>query len=141
MTTSFTSTDPRRKNQAAAIAFTAARILLGLVFAVSGIMGFAFLFMAAPPMPPGLAGEFTDVFFRSHMLQFVDGVQLIAGVLLLINRYVPLALILLGAMLANILFFHLSMQPETIVAPLVVLALWIAVAWQNRSRLAPLFTK
>jgi uncharacterized membrane protein YphA (DoxX/SURF4 family) len=126
-------------SRAAAIALTAARILLGLVFFASGLSGFVLLFMPLPPSPPGLAATFTDVFFRSHWVQFVDGVEFAAGVLLLANRYVPLALVLLGAVIANIFFFHISMQPQALPIPVLVLALWIAVAWQRRANLRPLF--
>jgi putative oxidoreductase len=129
------------KRSAGAIGVTAARIALGLVFTASGISGFAFLFIAAPPPPPGLAGAFTDVFFRSHWVQFVDGVELISGLLLLANRYVALALVTLIAVIANILWFHLSMQLAGLPAPLILLALWIVVARRHRASLLPLLTK
>ena len=74
-------------------------------------------------------------------MQFVDGVGLIAGILLLANRYVTLALVLLGPVIANILVFHLTMQPQTIAVPLVVLGLRIFLAYRNRASLAPLFNK
>ena len=119
----------------------AARIALGLVFTLAGASGFIFLFVSAPPAQPGLAGQFQDVFFRSHWVQFVDGVQLISGLLLLSNRYVTLALTMLGAVLANIFAFHISMQPQTIAVPLVVLALWLVLAYNKRENLAPLFSK
>jgi putative oxidoreductase len=120
---------------------TGARVLLGLVFVMSGLSGFIFLFMAAPPPQAGLAGAFQNVFFRSHCVQFVDGVQLVSGALLLSNRYVTLALTLLGAVVANILVFHITMQPQTIPVPLVVLILWIILAYRYRANLAPLFKK
>jgi putative oxidoreductase len=130
-----------RVARAAAIAAVAARVLLGLVFTASGLSGFLFLFLSLPPSPTGLAGAFQDIFFRSHWVQFVDGVELVAGVLLLANRYVALALALLGAVIANILVFHLTMQPETIAVPLVVLALWIVLFHRHRASFAPLFKK
>ncbi len=129
------------KTRAGSIGTTAARIVLGLIFAASGISGFVFLFIPAPPATPGLAAAFSDVFFRSHWVQFVDGVELIAGVLLLANRYVALALVTLIAIIANMLWFHLSMQPQGLPAPLVLLALWIVVARRNRSALLPLLAK
>ena len=129
-----------RKAGVSAIA-TVARIVLGLVFMASGISGFVFLFMPAPPVPPGLAAAFTDIFFRSHWVQFVDGVELISGVLLLANRYVALALVALIAVIANIFWFHLSMQPAGLPAPLILLALWIVVARRHRAALLPLLAK
>jgi len=133
----------RRASEGAvsAAGVTVARIVLGLVFAASGISGFIFLFVPAPPAPPGLAAAFTDVFFRSHWVQFVDGVELISGVLLLANRYVALALVALIAVIANMFWFHLSMQPAGLPAPLVLLALWIVVALRHRAALLPLLTK
>jgi hypothetical protein len=127
-------------SRTAAAAALVARILLGLVFSASGASGFLFLFMSVPPQS-GLAGAFTDLFFRSHWVQFVDGIELIAGILLLANRYVTLALVLLGAVIANILVFHVTMQPQTITVPIVVLGLWIFLAYRNRANLAPLFKK
>jgi putative oxidoreductase len=134
---------PQRAGEgaASAIGATAARIVLGLVFTASGISGFVFLFMPAPPPPPGLAAAFTDIFFRSHWVQFVDGVELISGVLLLANRYVTLALVALIAVIANIFWFHLSMQPAGLPVPLVLVALWIVVARRHRAALMPLLAK
>jgi uncharacterized membrane protein YphA (DoxX/SURF4 family) len=67
------------QERAQTIGTTAARIVLGVIFTISGISGFLFLFMPAPPSPPGLAATFTDVFFRSHWVQFVDGCELVSG--------------------------------------------------------------
>ena len=38
--------------------------------------------------------------------------QVVGGALLIANRFVPLALILLGPILVNILLFHPLMAPE-----------------------------
>jgi hypothetical protein len=43
-------------------------------------------------MPTGLAGQFLMALFQSHYVWFVCAVQIVGGVLLLMNRYVPLAL-------------------------------------------------
>jgi hypothetical protein len=120
---------------------TVARILLGLVFTLAGASGFLFLVVSAPPAPPGLAGAFQDVFFRSHWVQFVDGVELIAGLLLLTKQFVPLALVALAAVIANIFVFHITMQPQGLAAPFVVTALWIVVALQHRASLQPLLVR
>jgi putative oxidoreductase len=119
---------------------TVARIVLGLVFFAAGLSGF--LLIAHPPaQPPGLAGQFQDVFFRSYWVLFVDGVELIAGVLLLANRYVPLALAVLAAVIANIIVFHLTMAPLGLPIAAVLAALWATVATRYRSSFAPLFVQ
>jgi uncharacterized membrane protein YphA (DoxX/SURF4 family) len=116
------------------------RILLGLVFTLAGASGFFFLVVGAPPQP-GLAGAFQDVFFRSHWVAFVDGVELVAGVLLLCKQFVPLALVALAAVIANIYAFHITMQPLGLPAPIVVTALWVIVAWRYRPHLLPLLAR
>lgn len=120
------------------IALAVARILLGLLFLVAGGSGF-FLIAHGPPPMPGLAGAFQDVIFQSRFVLFVDTVQLIAGALLLVNRYVPLALVLLGAVISNILVFHLTMQPSGIVPGLIAALVWVFIAYQYRANLAPIF--
>ncbi|HEY0614779.1 MAG TPA: hypothetical protein VGC96_09070 [Candidatus Elarobacter sp.] len=122
------------------IAATTARVLLGLVFLAAGVSGFL-LISNPPPAPPGLAGQFQDVFFRSHWVLFVDGVELIAGLLLLANRFIPLALAMLAAVIANIVVFHLTMAPAGLPIALVLVALWTTLALRHRSAFAPLFAQ
>jgi putative oxidoreductase len=117
-----------------------ARIVLGLVFLLAGISGFV-LINHPPPAPPGLAGDFQNVFFKSYWVLFVDGVELIGGVLLLANRYVPLALALLAPVIANIIIFHLTMQPIGLPVAAVVTALWAILARRFRASFAPLFVQ
>ena len=120
------------------IAVVVARVLLGLLFFAAGLAGFVF-YSHPPPAPPGLAGQFQDVWFRSGWVLFVDATQLISGALLLANRYVVLALVLLGAVLANILAFHITMQPGGIFPGLIATFVWIFLAWHYRTNLAPIF--
>jgi len=108
-----------------------------LLFLVAGLSEFL-LISHPPPAPPGLAGTFQAVFFQSRWVLFVDAVELIAGALLLTNRFVPLALTLLAAVIANILVFHITMAPSGILPGLVATLLWTLVAWKHRSSFAPL---
>jgi len=116
---------------------TVARILLGLVFLAAGISGFV-LISHPPEAPPGLAGAFQDVFFRSRWVLFVDAVEALAGALLLANRYVPLALAALAAVIANIIVFHVTMAPAGLPVAAVVAALWAILAYRHRASFAPL---
>lgn len=78
---------------------------------------------------------------QSHFSYFVFGVQFLGGALLLINRFVPLSIVTLAAVLANIIAFHITMWPASLVPmPLVATLLWFATAWRIRDRLQPLFT-
>jgi putative oxidoreductase len=79
-----------------------ARFLLGIIFLVFGLNGFLHFIPASPP-PSGTAGQFVGALLVSNYLVVVFLFQLISAVLLLINRYVPLALTLLAPIIANIL--------------------------------------
>jgi len=107
------------------IAFTVARILLGLLFTIFGLNGFLH-FIPQQPIP-GLAGQYIGALFVSHYLVVVFLLQLIGGVLLLANRYVPLGLLLLGPVLVNILLFHSFMAPAGLPMALIATLLWLVV--------------
>lgn len=118
-----------------------ARIVLGLIFTIMGLNGFL-LFMPPPAIIPGNAGAFSGALFASHYVYFTAGVQVLAGLLLLVNQYVPLALVVLAGVIANILAFHLTMWPQSIVPfPVLVTVCWFVVAWSMRAQFAPLFTR
>ena len=102
-----------------------ARFLLGLIFLVFGLNGF-FHFLSMPA-PTGVAGQFMGALFVSHFLIVIFVIQLIGAVLLLVNRYVPLALALLAPIIVNILLFHLLMAPSGIPPAIVVTVLWVVV--------------
>ena len=120
--------------------YTASRILLGMIFIAAGLSGF-FLIASPPPPPPGLAGAFQDVFFKSGWVLFVDSVELLSGLMLLSNRFVPVALTALAAVIANILVFHITMMPAGLPPALVVVTLWTLVALRFRALFAPLFVQ
>ena len=77
----------------------------------------------------------------SHYWVLVFGVQIIGGALLLINKYVPLALVLLGAVIVNILAFHAFMAPAGLPLAIIVAILWTIVAVRNKQNLAGIFTQ
>ena len=116
------------------IASLLARLLLGFVFLVFGLNGF-FHFIPMPP-PAGLAGQFMGVVFATHYWVLIFAVQAKGGLLLLVNRYVPLALVLLGPVIANILNFHIFMAPQGLPLAVIVTALWVVVALRNKKHLA-----
>ncbi len=122
-----------------AIVFLVARILLGLMFTVLGLNGFLH-FLPTPHLDP-LVAEFFTVLSQSHYYVFIFAVQLIAGLLLLTGQFVPLALVLLGAVLANIWTFHITMQPAGFPMPLLATVLWVIVAWPLRATFAPIFAR
>lgn len=123
------------------IIVTVSRIALGALFTLAGFSGFLFALIGTPPPQPGLAGEFQHVFFASHWVLYVDAVEFVTGVLLLSNRYIILALTMLGAILSNILVFHITMQPAGIVPGAIATTLWFVLFRHYRTSFAPLFVK
>lgn len=116
-----------------------ARLLIGFVFFVLGSNPFIH-FIPTPPIP-GPAGEFLGLMFATHYIVLVGGVQVLAGLMLLTNQYVHLALVLLGAMLANILTYHITMQPAGLPLPVIVTILWVIVALDHRELFGVIFAR
>ena len=115
------------------IATIIVRILLGLMFVVFG-SNFFFNFIPAPPPPAGLAGDYFKVFAASGYMYVVGAIQLLSGLLLLIGRFVPLALTILAAMIFNILVFHILMDPKGLPMAIVVTVLELFLVWSYRDR-------
>jgi putative oxidoreductase len=65
--------------------------------------------------------------------------QVIAGVLLLVNRYVPLAVAILAPVIVNILSFHALMAPSGLPLALFVAVLWAVIFIDVRRAFAALF--
>jgi hypothetical protein len=120
------------------IAVLICRILMGLVFAVFGANGLH-PFLPMPPMQPGLARDFVMALFLSHYSVVIFAVQLIGGLLLLVNRYVPLALTFLGAVIVNIDCFHAFMDPAGLPRAAFVTILWFVLFYYYRRSFAGLF--
>ena len=115
-----------------------ARLLLGLIFVVFGLNGFLLFFPPPPGLPP-LVTEFDHAVTTSHFTWLPSGVQVVGGLMFLANRYTTLATILLGAVIVNILMFHVTMFMVGILPGLITTVLWFVVAWSLRAQLAPLF--
>jgi putative oxidoreductase len=115
-----------------------ARVLLGLVFLVFGSNAFL-NFIPMPPPPPGLAGDYTKVFLASGYVYFIGGFQVLAGLLLLIGRFVPLGLTILGGIIVNIWIFHILMAPEGLPPGIVVTILELFLVWRYRDAFAGIF--
>ena len=115
-------------------ASTIARFLLGLIFLTFGLNGFLH-FIPMPP-PTGVAAQFFGAVFVSRFYVVIFILQIVPAVLLLVNRYVPLALTILGAVIFNILCFHIFMAPAGLPLAVVVTILWFLVVSNFRSAFA-----
>jgi uncharacterized membrane protein YphA (DoxX/SURF4 family) len=114
---------------------TIARILLGLPLVVFGLN----LFLNFIPPPKGPLPAFVDALIKSgYMMPMIGVTQLIVGVLLLLNRFVPLALALLAPFLVNSVAFHVFLEPSGLPMACVFLALELYLAWAYRNAFRPM---
>src|SRR5512140_1884683 len=92
-----------------------ARILMGLAFLVFGLNGFLhFIPQPKTPMPEGAIAFAGALMKTGYMFPMVMGTQVLVGVLLLLNRFVPLALALIAPIIVNIIAFHIFLAPSGI---------------------------
>jgi peptidoglycan biosynthesis protein MviN/MurJ (putative lipid II flippase) len=79
------------------------------------------------------------VLYASHYLWVIFAFQVIAAILLLVNRYVPLAVAVLAPVIVNIISFHALMAPSGLPLALVVAVLWALIFVDVRPAFSGLF--
>lgn len=78
-----------------------------------------------------------SAFMKSgYMFQLLAGTELVSAVLLLVNRFVPLALALLAPVVVNIVMFHIFLELKGLGVAIVILILELYLAWSYRSTFA-----
>ena len=113
------------------------RVLLGAAFVFFGLNIF-FQFFKPPSQPSGLAADFAGALMKSHYMYVVGALQVLGGFLLLIGRFVPLGLTLLGPVVVNILLFHIFLEPKGLPMAIVFAVLTLIVLWNYRAAFAGL---
>ncbi len=120
---------------------TIVRVLMGLPLVVFGLNGF--LNFIPPPeggLPPAAAQVSQALLESGYMMPLIGATQIIVGVLLLVNRFVPLALVLFAPFIVNSVAFHLALERSGLVPAGVFLAFELYLAWAYRAAWKPLFT-
>ena len=118
-----------------------ARILMGLAFFVFGLNGFLnFLPQPSKPMPEAAGAYLGGLLKSGYMFPLIAGTQLLVGVLLLLNLFVPLALVLIMPVLVNIVAFHIFLEPSGTAPGVILMALELYLAWVYRDAYRPLLT-
>src|SRR5215470_14957612 len=122
---------------AARIVTAIVRILLGLMFLVFGLNGFL-NFMPAPKDMPQEIMTVMGALMKAGYMTVVSGAEVLIAALLLINRFVPLALALLAPIIVGILTFHIFVAPATIVPGIVVTVMESYLVWAYRGAFRPM---
>jgi hypothetical protein len=109
------------------------------MFFVFGLNGFLhFIPQPKTPMPEGAAAFAGALMQTGYMFPLVMGTQVIVGTLLLLNRFVPLALALIAPIIVGIVTFHIFLAPSGLIMAGVVLALELYLAWTYRKAFRPM---
>ncbi len=112
---------------------------MGLMFFVFGLNGF--LNFIPPPkegMPEGAMAFAGAMMKTGYLMQLIKGTEVIVGLLLLLNRFVPLALALIAPVVVNIVAFHAFLAPSGLCMAIVILFLELYLAWAYRAAYRPM---
>ena len=117
----------------------ALRIILGLILIVFGANKFIG-FMPSPELPEA-AGNFMGALASTgYMFPLIGAVEVIVGVLLILNKWVPFALVLLAPVAVNMVLFHLKLAPGGIVPSALVAIINGFLIYVNWDKFKALFT-
>jgi uncharacterized membrane protein YphA (DoxX/SURF4 family) len=114
-----------------------ARVVLGLPFFVIGLSHFIPFLPPQPPPPPEALPFVTGLGAAGYLMPMVKAIEVLAGLALLSNRFVPLALTLLAPIIINIAGFHYVLAPSYGL-PTVFILLSLYLAWSYRAAFAPM---
>lgn len=134
------STSQNRKANAFVRALpTVARVVLGFFLLASGATGLLHMTPPPPPDLPAAAVAFnTGLIKTGYMMPLIFGTQAVVGALLLLNRFVPLALALLAPFLVNSMAFHVFLVAQGLPIIGTFVALELYLAWTYRDAFRPM---
>ena len=115
-------------------------LIFGLFWTVFGLNGFLHFF--APPKPSGAAASFMQALDQAgYIMPLVYTTQVITGLMFLTRRFVPLALLALAPVIANIMLYDLFLNRSGLVIGTIIVALYVVLLWQSRKVFIIFLTK
>jgi putative oxidoreductase len=113
------------------IAMIIVRTLVGLLFLFASL---AYFFdLVTPPPMEGANKMFNEGLAASgYFFTLLKITELVCAILLLIGRYVPLALVILSPIVINILLVHIFLAPEGLPIAIFLVIAFIFLAWYYR---------
>jgi uncharacterized membrane protein YphA (DoxX/SURF4 family) len=133
-----TGTEPAQKKSFTRFFPHIARILMGLAFFAFGVMGLVMMITKQPDQSPENLKAINAALVTAGYMHVVMATMLVAGALLLANRFVPLALALIAPILVGILTFHIATSPQMIVPGAILSLIEIFLAYSYRNAFRPM---
>ncbi|WP_077214873.1 DoxX family membrane protein [Bacillus dakarensis] len=116
------------------------RVFLGLIFLFGGVNGFFVWFSGLEPFI-FVSREAMAILQYDYLLVVEKSLEVICGLLLLLDRYVPLALAILTPIIANILLLHLFIDPSFLALAILLSTAQTTLLIHYRSNFKGLFEK
>ncbi len=116
------------------------RLLLGLGLIFIGLSKLIhFNFMPAPEFTEEASNFVNSLNSTGYVLKVVGFFEIFIGLLLMFNKWVPFALILLAPITINVLLFHLFLDSPGLILALIVLFLNAILIYKHWKIYRPLF--
>jgi len=115
---------------------TGTRIVFGIFLLIFGLNKF-FGFLPMPAIA-GDGGTLMGIYFTSGFMKIIGVLEILGGLALLVNKFVPLALTISIAIMVNAFIFHLLHDPAGVGGAAVGLILGLLLVWNNKERFASL---
>ncbi len=109
-----------------------------IIFGLNGFLNF----IQPPPdmvMPEGAMKFSVALVETGYMMPLIGTTMLVSGLLLVLNRFVPLALVLLAPFFVNSLAFHVVLEHSGLPNVIVFVGFELYLAWTYRAAFRPLF--
>jgi putative oxidoreductase len=116
------------------------RILLGALFVFGG-SNHLFNFFGKQPLPPGHAGQFIGAIIEIGYLNFIGVMEVIGGLLLIVDQFVPFGLTLLGPLVVNIFVLNVLIAPKALPVAILMVIFWVVGAWPFRTLFFPILQR
>lgn len=114
------------------------RIILALGLIAFGLNKFIG-FIPAPDLPEQAGNFMNSLNATGYVLPIVGSIEIFIGLLLLLNKAVPFALLLLVPIMLNILLFHLFLDLSQIWVALAITIFTIILIYKHWKVYRPLF--
>ena len=109
------------------------RILLGLSLVIFGLNKFL-NFMPMPEEMPTSIMNFMGALQSAGYIQILGVLETVIGLLLLSNKYVALALVLLAPLSVNFMIFHLALDPKGMLPAAIVTLFNIVLLFAHKKQ-------